>query len=345
MKILCALVTSIVGLASFLAGCGDTDNPNTSLASSSSSTGSGGGGSGGGGGTGGQGGSPDSPVYVVLFTHIEDNTPAGMLGSLESRMGYMNLRGKLIDLAKRAKQHSLQWVLQPDWKMLEAALLYEDAQTTADTGGKNFLKYLREDWGVAIDPHSHENGGYNYTDVAHLLELLGVGGSTVIGGHIWDPALPQFQEWDRFRNPVPGIKYPSALWRGDILIGAGTPNHVNDPLVSGVWRPKDKDNFFVDDPSGNIIAFGSWENEVSGVQQLVDLRAKGTVAPDVPLTASWNIQPAKITAPDGVTDIEMTTFVPMANLRDQGSIVVTDFTSLATTWTTQYGAKAFIYKP
>lgn len=295
---------------------------------------------------GGSGGSQGAvPVHVVLFTHIEDNTPPGMLGSVQSRQAYIGLRSKLIDMAKLAQTHKLQWVLQPDWKILEAALLYEDAQTTMDTGGKNFLRYLRDDLTVVIDPHSHENGGYNYTDVAHLLELLEVGGSTVIGGHIWDPALPQFQQWDRFRSPVSGVKYPSATWRGDILIGAGTPNHVNDPLVSGVWRPKDRNNYFIDDPVGNILAFGAWHDALVGVTELVDLQAKGTVSPDALLTASWNIQPTKLTAVNGLAEVESTILMPIAALRDKGSVVVTDFTTLKQTWTTQFGAKAFLYQP
>ena len=117
----------------------------------------------------------------------------------------------------------------------------------ATTGGINVLRHLRDTLGVRIDPHSHEGGGYNYSDVASLLDRLGVGGSTVIGGHIWDPSLPQFQQWDRFRGPVAGQRYPSAVWRGDILMGSGTPNHVNDPIVSGVWRPRDRSRYFEDD--------------------------------------------------------------------------------------------------
>jgi hypothetical protein len=226
-------------------------------------------------------------VHVVLFTHIEDNTP-------QTRTTYLTLRAKLIELAQCAATHDLPWVLQPDWKMLEAARMYEDAATTASTGGKNFLRYLHEDLGVAIDPHSHENGGYNYTDVAYLLEQLGVGGSTVIGGHIWDPTLVQFSEWDRFRVAHTGTKYPTASWRGDLLIGAGTPNHVNDPLVSGVWRPLDRDHYFDDDPNGNIVSVGSWHDDAAGVEELTRLYTAGTVAPDALLTASWNINPASI---------------------------------------------------
>ncbi len=284
-------------------------------------------------------------VHVVLFTHIEDNTPGGVLGTDMARMGYLRLRARLIEMAELAQRYSLPWVLQPDWKYLEAALLYEDAATTADTGGMNLFLYLRDVLGAVIDPHSHENGGYDYPDVAYLLEQLGVGGSTVIGGHIWDPTLPQFQEWDRFRVAVAGEHYPSASWRGDILIGAGTPGHVNDPLVSGVWRPRDRDRFFEDDPAGNIVAVGAWEGQLDGVRELVALHADGTIPPEQLLTASWNLGPSSLTAVDGITAIEATVVAPIAALRDEGAVVVTDFTSLVATWRTEYGARSTLYMP
>ncbi len=284
-------------------------------------------------------------VEVVLFTHIEDQTPDGTLGTDQNRMVYTGLRSKLIELAAYAHTRKLTWVLEPDWKYLEAALLYEDAALKANTNGKNVFVYLRDDLGAVIDPHSHENGGYNYPDVAYLLQQLGVGGSTVIGGHIWDPSLPQFQHWDRFHNPVAGEKYPAARWRGDILIGAGTPNHVNDPLVSGVWRPRDRDHFFDDDPVGNIVAVGAWHDSVAGVQELVALYARKTVAPSVMLTASWNILPSEINTPTGPADIDASVFAPMAGLRDQGLVEVTDFTKLVAKWKSEFGAVAGQYKP
>ncbi len=326
---------------------GASDNSSGTTSTAEDGGASSGGGNSGGAGAGGDGGKPtaEGGVYVVLFTHIEDSSPGGTLGSSQAETSYLALRTKMIEVAMAAEVHNLQWVLQPDWKFLEAALLYEDAEVTASTGGKNLFVYLREELNVAIDPHSHENGGYNYTDVAYLLDQLGVGGSTVIGGHIWDPSLPQFQEWDRFRDPQPGEQYPQAMWRGDVLIGAGTPNHVNDPLVSGVWRPLDRDNFFTDDPSGNVVALGAWHDDIAGVEELVALRENGDVPSDVMLTSSWNLQPVDIMAAGGVEQLEAEVFVPIAALRDQGAIVVTDFTSLVETWTTQHGAEAFIYQP
>lgn len=316
-------------------GCGDAAAVAPSSAASSSSS----------GGAGGGGAATLAVVEVVLFTHIEDQSPVGELGSAPSKASYLGLRGALIEVATFAKARKLSWVLQPDWKYLEAARLYEDDALKASTNGKNLFVHLRDDLGVAIDPHSHEKGGYNYTDVAHLLELLGVGGSTVIGGHIWDPSLPEFAEWDRFRVPLAGMKFPAALWRGDILIGAGTPNHVNDPLVSGAWRPQDRDHYFDDAPAGNIVAFGAWHDQLAGVEELVALYADGTVKPGQMLTASWNIGPSAIVAKDGPSTIDATVFEPLAALVAKGLVESTDFTSLTQRWQTDFGGQATIYKP
>ncbi len=353
-----SLIATLALLPLTTAGCGEeqtnkgTRSDATGAGGAGGSGGAGDGGNGAGGGSsatmgaGGSGGAPqEGVVRVVVFTHIEDNTPAGQLPSPGSSTAYLGLRDNLIQVAELAQARGLPWVLQPDWKFLEAALLYEDAATMATTGGKNLLQYLHEDLGVAIDPHSHENGGYNYTDVAYLLEQLGVGGSTVIGGHIWDPSLPEFQHWERFRDPVAGLKYPSASWRGDILIGAGTPNHVNDPLVSGLWHPKDPEHFFEDDPAGNIVAVGAWHDDLAGVDELVALYADGTVPPTTLLTASWNLMPASITAAGGPANIDTTLFAPLQALQASGVIEVTDFTSLVATWQSAFGGEAGLYAP
>jgi hypothetical protein len=284
------------------------------------------------------------PVYVVLFTHIEDNTPAGALGTQQSRQNYLLYRGKLIAVANLCLGYNVRWSLQPDWKFLLAALLYEDSSLTATTNGKNLLRYLKEDLNAAIDPHSHEQG-YNYTDVAHLLDSLGVGGSTVIGGHIWDPRLPQFQQWDRFRIPVLGSRFPWARWRGDILMGSGTPNHVNDPLISGVWRPRDRHNYFVDDPAGNIASVGQYKSDVAGVAELINLYASGAVSPQFMLTASIPLKPTTIIAANGLTTIADSVLIPLVALRDSGKAKLTDFTSLISDWRTLFGSRAYLYDP
>jgi len=288
---------------------------------------------------------PAPAVHVVLFTHIEDNTPAGTLGSPQSRQHYLSVRSKLIVMANLARDYGVPWSLQPDWKILEAALIYEDSVLVETTGGKNVLRYLKEDLGAVIDPHSHEHSGYNYTDVAHLLNLLGVGGSTVIGGHVWDPDLPQFQQWDRFRVPVQGEHYPEAWWRGDILMGSGTPNHVNDPVVSGVWQPLDRDHYFVHDPSANIAAVGQYTGDIEDIPALADLYQGGGVGTDCMLTLSYHISPATITGPGGIALIEDTVIRPLVAMRNDGIAELTDFTTLVATWQAEFGGQGCIYDP
>ena len=282
-------------------------------------------------------------VHVVVFTHVEDNTPGGLLGSPQSRQNYGTIRSNLIAMQALAESYGVPWTLQPDWKLLEAALLYEDSTLRATTNGKNVLRYLKEDRGTIIDPHSHENGGYNYTDVAHLLDSLGVGATTVIGGHVWDPSLPQFAEWDRFRVPVRGERYRNAWWRGDILTGSGTPNHVNDPLVSGVWRPRDRDRYFEHDPAGNIVAIGQYKHSVQFVAELIALYRSGAVPEAVMLTFSRNVNPMTIGAPGGLAAIADTVFAPIAAWRDSGLVVPTDFTSLVAAWQSEYGGAGYLY--
>jgi len=284
------------------------------------------------------------PVYVVLFTHIEDNTPPGRLDTAVNRTKYLAWRTHLITMAELAQRYGMTWVFQPDWKFLEAARTYENASVMSTTGGKNILRYLRAEFDVVIDPHSHENGGYNYTDVAYLLDQLGVGKSTVIGGHIWDPSLPQFSHWDRFRVPVAGKRYPSALWRGDILMGSGTPGHTNDPIVSGVWRPKDPWSYWEDSPSGNIAAVGSFKKDVDGISELVARYTSGQSAPTCMLTSTYHIKPAMIGSSSGLSALERDVLLPLSSLRDSGKVEVTDFTRLVATWESRFGGQACIYR-
>jgi len=69
----------------------------------------------------------------------------------------------------------------------------------------------------------------------------------------------------------PGLRYPAASWRRDILMGSGTPNPINDPLVSGVRRPKARDHSREDDPAGNIARGGAGKGDVAGILELVAL--------------------------------------------------------------------------
>ncbi len=285
-----------------------------------------------------------SPVYYVLFTHIEDNMPIGEIGSEQSKIQYMALRSKLLGIANLARDHNIVWVFQPDWKLLEAGLVYEDSTITGNTNEKNVFRYLSEDLNVVIDPHSHENGGYNYTDVAYLLDQLGVGGSTVIGGHIWDPTIPQFAEWDRFRTPLQGNHYPEESWRGSILMGSGTPNHTADPIVSGVWRPLNRYHYFEDDPAGNIVAIGQHRGDFEQIVELLAMEEDGLIDAGCMLTAAEHLQPGTILN-NPLIAIANDLMIPLETMQSSGKIISTDFTTLVNIWETEYNGQGCIIDP
>ena len=90
-----------------------------------------------------------APVYAVIFTHIEDNSPGGTLGTAQCKQNYLLIRGRLLEMGQLMKSYNIKWSFEPDWKILLAALLYEDAVTMQSTGGKNFLKYLRRSCGCS----------------------------------------------------------------------------------------------------------------------------------------------------------------------------------------------------
>lgn len=276
------------------------------------------------------------PIYVILFTHIEDNTPVDAVNTGRSRDQYLIVRAAMLRMGQLASRYGLKWALEPDWKFLEAALAYEDASTMSSTGGKNILRYLRDDLAMAINPHSHEENGHNYSDVAYLLEQLGITGNTVLSGHVWNvPA------WSAYRVPVAGQAYPAFSWRGDVLGGAASSNHTNDPIVSGVWRPTSVANYFADSPTANMISVGSFRRDVAGVSELADLMARGQIPSSCMMTVAIHLLPADVLSPTGMAAIENDILAPLAALGSR--IVSSDFAAVSSTWRGQFGSLACTY--
>ncbi|MDZ7725609.1 MAG: hypothetical protein U5R06_22995 [candidate division KSB1 bacterium] len=282
------------------------------------------------------------PVYVVLFMHNED----GVLADLDqpgTRASYMRHRRELVEFADTLAHHHVPFCWQSDFKFLQAILKYDTPAVMDSTDGKNLARYLAENCGITVEAHSHENYGYNYADVAHLIDSLGVTPTDVVGGHVWDPYLANYADWERFRTPLQGSMYPHAQWDGRLLIGSATPGHSSDPVPSGVWRPLDKYNFWTDDPQGNIICIGQYKNDLEGVEELVQIKQSGAVSDNEILTcAVFSPQSAN---PDFTQDYVQTTLTPLLNLQDQGKIKLVTFTDVVDIWDSKYNARAHIYNP
>jgi len=283
---------------------------------------------------------PQGVVHVMLFMHNEDSA-LNDFSIPQTQLQYNGLRNGLVQFARMVQRNKIAFCWQSDWKFLEGVLRYETPELMAATNNKNLVRWLKEDIGISVDPHSHENFGYNYADVAHLMDSLGVKPTNVIGGHIYDPYSSKYQDWERFRQPLAGEKYPWSTWKGDILMGSGTPNHTYDPEPSGVWRPKGKYDYWVDDPNGNVLCVGQYSGDVKGVQALVDLYKSGTIAPENILTAS--IYVAQSFSSGAIAAYEDSVVKPLLAMQERGEIRIVNFVELIDIWKTQYNSKPHLY--
>lgn len=326
-------------------------------------TGCGGGGSGGGGGA-----APASPavasapaespsptvapvatagVLVAVAVHSEDPYHPETPDFLADPEAYRRFRTGLLEFAAEMQDRGLAWQFESDYNFLNGVLEYEvnhpDPALLAETGGQNVVAWLSTQRGVAMDPHSHENDGYNYADIAYLLTLVGVQPTGVVGGHIYDPAEPTYQDWPRFLGPLRGNRHPEYSWQATMLMGAGTPQHVDDPLATGMWRPASPDDYFTDSPATPLVAFGAWDNQVGHVEELARWVQGGLLGADHAWTATLVLPHHSLTRPGYLRDVVAPQLDTLQRLRDQGLVQVVQFEQALATWRTRYAQAGAVF--
>lgn len=212
-------------------------------------------------------GSGSTPVFVSFVSHNEDDARYEMY---DTQSGYEGMREAILSIMDVVQAYDIPFDYQTDWRFLRAVQKWETPALMATTNDKSILRYLKEDLGISVEPHSHECAtasaaalannpefadGCNYADVACLIESLGVTPGPVVGGFIVNP--PEDADWERFRSALQGVVYPDCSWQAETLWGGGSSQHVDDPLLSGVWHPMDHDNYAVDDPAQNLPSIGN----------------------------------------------------------------------------------------
>ena len=212
---------------------------------------------------------------------------------------YLKWREAILTFAGMCKARTLAWQFETDYNFLEGVRRFEvstganyDAaitngtrfdlglgRLTTDTGGKNVIKYLHEDLGVNLDPHSHESNGYNYADVAWLINVgCDTASTAVVGGHVYTGE--GFQDWEKFVRSANGLEasqHSGYFWKPHLLMGGGTAAHVSDPHVSGLWRPQDTDHYFTHSASQTMAAVGNWEQDFMETDRLLGMLEDGTL--------------------------------------------------------------------
>ncbi|MCY7409038.1 MAG: T9SS type A sorting domain-containing protein [Chitinophagales bacterium] len=117
------------------------------------------------------------------------------------------------------------------------------------------MQWLKEDRGVECDPHTHE-ATYNYADVAYLMQQLGVTPTNTMSGFLYNQ-LQNGHSWEDYQDGVLGDSFPTFHWYPEILGGAATPNHLDDPEYYGVYKPKSMAEFTVHEPTNHLILCGT----------------------------------------------------------------------------------------
>lgn len=206
-------------------------------------------------------------IYVSFASHNEDEFHPDYPNYVNDEEAFWQHRSDVIAYATMLYQHGVKYDFQTDWNFLLAVLAYDKGDES--TNGKNVIRYLHEDLGVDIDPHSHENGGYNLVDVAYLIEQTGVTPTGVVGGFIAGPTEDSQLEY--FWSLSRGEKYPSATWKPEILWGGGTGQHQNESSfwTSGIWYPKNAENFKVHDSNAPLPVVGNYLSSWEGLDDLL----------------------------------------------------------------------------
>lgn len=209
---------------------------------------------------------PDHPViYVSFVTHNEDTFSPNYPNFPQDEEAFWDFRSRVINYANMLYEMGVKYNYQSDWTFLLGIKAFDKG--TQDTNGKNLLAYLEQDLGFSIDPHSHEQGGYNYADVAYLMELLGVHPTGIVGGFTaQSTGLSEDPEWEKFWKPIAGQMF-DYLWTPTILWGGAVPGHraESDVWISGIWRPSTYEEGYTthdpDAPLPNVGGFGrDWDN-------------------------------------------------------------------------------------
>ena len=264
---------------------------------------------------------------------------------------YLAWRAAVLELAAECENRSLAWQFQCDWNFLEGVVRFEtsggDGYTSAmqdlmdaTTAGMNVMKYLREVKQVNLDPHSHETLGYNYADVAYLLDVkCDTQPTLVVGGHVYDPGtVPGYQNWPKFLTHPLGLKaqkyaLTNYRWRPVLLMGGGSVSHKADPHISGLWRPQDADHYFTHSASQTIAAVGNWEQDFFETDRLLSMLESGELPHQDKLwTVGRVLNHRDLVQPGYLTNTVIPLLDTIAAWRDAGRFQVKTFEAIYNEW-------------
>ncbi len=275
---------------------------------------------------------PDHPViYVSVASHNEDTLSPNYPNYVEEEIEFRKSRALVVQFADMLYEMGVEYNFQTDWNFLLGMLEHDNG--TRSTNGKNLLEYLVEDLDFSVDPHSHQQLGYNYADVAYLIDALGVEPSGVVGGSLVKPVADSI--FEDFWKPIKANRY-DYVWKAEMLWGGGTAMHIDeeDVWVSGVWRPQDKEHFTTHDPDAPLPDVGNFQSNWDGLELLVEMLEDGELYADQMYTITVMLGQHRMND-DSIADFQEE-IEKYAELTEQGYIEWVTIQEALEIWETQY---------
>lgn len=233
-------------------------------------------------------------IYLTLVTHNEDGLEDDRPDYVNNRAFYFNNRHLVKLFAETITARGATLNFQSDWNYLLAVAKWDTGpvvETTTD--GKNIVRWMHEELGVEIDPHSHEKKGYNFADVAALINQLGIIPSQTVGG--FDHTESHLARWEELTQGIFGNKY-SYYWKANILWGGTAPGHTGYANRSGIWSPRGTGlRFYMHDSSKHYIFIGNCLRNQEGLIAMLDYLAAGHGALNAFYTASMILNQHELT--------------------------------------------------
>lgn len=290
-------------------------------------------------------------IFVTFVSHNEEsasNPPCAPV--LTSRDRFLANRAAVVQLAEALHARNAAWDFQTEYEYLLRLAEWEDADARRSTGGFSLVHYMNI---VAPDrfetsAHSHEQRGYNYADVAYLLEQFFVPPNGVVGGFIFSPAADQ--TWTRLREPLEGSRYPDYTWQARALWGGGSAGHRTDSNASGIWRPKSADEFEVDDPDQELVAVGNYPGvdhpvDPEPVSTLLTALRAGRLEAGRMYTATIMIKQCELDTDPTLIPKALALVDQFADDVRQGDLVWAPLSKMVETWRTEYDSTPLIAHP
>lgn len=272
-------------------------------------------------------------IYVTVVSHNEDTLSPQYPDYTVDRDAFLTSREATLAFARAVVDGGGAYDFQTDWNFLRGIMAHDDVNN-------NVLMQL-DAMGVQIDPHSHQNLGYTYGDVAAMIEELGVVPSGVVGGMVVAP--PERSILESFWKPVRGKRY-AYVWTPTVAWGGGTALHTDDtPLwASGVWRPAGADDFLTHDDEAPLPVIGHWDSTWDGLDALLALRAEGELDPTYIYTAT--IMTNQRDFDDDYTTAFAERLATYADEVADGAVVFATLDDVYTAWQTTYGGVGHVLK-